>query len=134
MSGQTIAILIIVLTVFVSLHEMDIKRIRLRNQVLAAAQPGTQIYQRNLPQKTTWHDADHAVADAWSARVLGAWWVWRTFPLLILIGLLPWISQAFGHQLGLECLGGLAAPWLWMGAALRHVQSDVSSLKSGRMT
>jgi hypothetical protein len=49
MSGQTIAISIIVLTVFASLHEMDIKRIRLRNQVLAAAQPGTQIYQPNLP-------------------------------------------------------------------------------------
>ncbi len=76
---------------------LDVRRIRLRAQILAISDPGSDLHRRNLPQRTTKWGADTEIVDKWSARVLGVWWFGRTAYCLLagaaLLAFFAWLHR-----------------------------------------
>ena len=127
---QGISVAVIAIICWVYLHWMDVRRLRLREVILARAPPGEPIYQRNLPQRTTRLGFDNAVGDAWSARVLGAWWVWRAMPLLAVVGVIAFMERHVHSGGVITVLAGFAAPLITMRANVHRLQADISMLES----
>ncbi len=61
----------------VYLMVLDVRRLRMRAQILAIADPGSDIYRRNLPQKSTIWNFDNELVDKWSEQTTGVWWLVR---------------------------------------------------------
>jgi hypothetical protein len=110
------------------LNVLDIRRLRVRARILAIADPTSEVYQRNLPRKTTWHDWDNEVLDRWSERVFGLRWGWRALHCIALGALMA--AAALHFRLHAQpvflLLSGLWWPiFMWHGI-MRSTKEDLA--------
>lgn len=110
---------------------LDVRRIRTRDQILAIADPKSDVYRRNLTLTTTRWRADRAVIDAWSARVTGVWWFARAaycvVAVLLIGGVLAWMQSQFSHGAAPFFLWPIPAAGIWMHhQAVRKTEGDLA--------
>lgn len=119
------------LLVLVYANAVDVRRLKLRARVRSISDPDSDLYRRNLPMKTTWHDVDHEIVDRWSERVFGVWWGWRAAYCLlgtsVLAAFLIWMRPAsFGKNLLPVSLIALGVVWSTRGT-LRKAKDDLAT-------
>jgi hypothetical protein len=110
---------------------VDVRRMRMRDQILAIADPSSDLYRRNLPQKTTRWGMDNAVADAWSRRVIGVWWFARAAYCLaaglLIAGLFAWIQSYFKQSSAALIVPVAASPQIWLlQIQVRKTEADLA--------
>lgn len=111
----------------------DVARLRLRSRVLAMAVPGSPEAARAQPQASTPWSADSSVADDWSARNMGAWWMWRALMCLLPGCAVILIQWTYGGSITFFML------LIWFGIydrwkALCLLKADLSNLEANSVT